>query len=201
MFVAVGIVGAVALVVTLATLISVTQALGARAGSVNEPAPAASTTPGGSIGGSASPEGQARGVPPRSRGALDQSAAINAHFLDGSARLMSALARADIDSVAVASILRDLASDATFGADLVSRVGAWDKAALVAADLDDLYAAVRSTARSGLAASLTNDGAYRAAAQRMVTVLRRVPTVNKAILDLATTAGLDLPSLARSATP
>ncbi|HEY7522114.1 MAG TPA: hypothetical protein VH720_00470, partial [Candidatus Limnocylindrales bacterium] len=65
----------------------------------------------------------------------------------------------------------------------------------VATDLELLYRDVRASARGGLAASLTNDRAYRAAGQRMLTVLHRIGPLTAGIRTLADSAGLDLPSL------
>jgi hypothetical protein len=196
-----GVTGFVAIAVAAVTLVSVTQALAARASAGEGPGPVA--TPGPSIpaGGPSTGGPTAVLVPLRTRSALDQSVAINTRLLDGSARLHAALARTSLDSVAVAGILRDVASDATFGTGLVPRIAAWSEAETVAAELDDLYSAIRTQARAGLSASLTNERAYRAAAQRMVTVLRRVPVVTTGVRTLVTDAGLVLPSLPELPSP
>jgi hypothetical protein len=193
---ALGVAGTAATLVAAVTLMSVIQALAARAsaGDGLDPVvtPAPSVPAGGPTTGGPRP---AASVSIATRVALDQSVAINVRMLDGAARLRAALGRPTVDSVAVAGILRDLASDATFGTGLVPRIATWSDARDVADELGDLYTAIRTHARAGLSASLTNSRAYRAAAQRMVTVLRRVPTATTNIRTLVTDAGLVLPSL------
>jgi hypothetical protein len=197
-FVALGTTGAIALVLTGATLLSVVQAFAVRGGGTEAaptPAPTSPTRPG--HGGGAT----ANRVPSVVRSALDQAAAINLRLVAATPQLKAALARSNLDGPAVAAILRDLAADATRGADVLGRFGSWSEADDVTVELEALYRDVRATARTGLAAAMTNDRAYRSAAQRMVSVLQRVGPVNQGIRSLATTTGIELPSLPGPETP
>jgi hypothetical protein len=196
-FVALGTIGTIALAMTAVTTISVVQAFASRGSGVDTLPTAAPSTP--IVVPAFVPP--AVGVPFKVRVALDQSIAINVRMAAVTPKLRAELARPNLDSGTVAELLRDLGADATFGADLVTRVDDWSEAGYVAADLDLLYADVRSIAGSGLAASLTNDRAYRTAAQRMVAVLRRIHIVNSGIQTLATSAGITLPSMPRPASP
>jgi hypothetical protein len=192
-FVALGTTGAVAVVLSVITLLSVTQAFTARAGGESAtptPAPASTSRP--------LPGGGPLRVPPNVRAALDQAASTNQRLAAISPGLRSALERGDLDSPAVAAMLRDLAVEATRGADLLGRLSKWSAADPVAVELDSLYRDVRAVARTGLAASVTNDRAYRIAAQRMVNVLRRAAPVNHTIEAVALSYGLELPSLPRT---
>lgn len=197
-FVALGTTGAIAIVLTGVTLLSVVQAFAIRGGGSEAnptPAPTSPTrpTPGGGP--------TANRVPSVVRSALDQAAATNLRLAAATPQLKAALSRSNLDGPLVAAILRDLAADATRGADLLARVGSWSEADAVTAELEALYRDVRATARTGLAASMTNDRAYRAAAQRMVSVLHRVGPVNQGIQTLATTIGFELPSLPGTQSP
>ncbi|HEY7524453.1 MAG TPA: hypothetical protein VH720_12455, partial [Candidatus Limnocylindrales bacterium] len=164
-----GTAGVLAGALTLVTLVSVVQAMGAR-GASNDLRPSAAPSEPGTTS-------NPRPISPISantRSALDQAVTVNRRLAASGGLLRSALARKDLDSFAVAGLLRDLAADATYGADLIARVRAWSDADAVATDLELLYRDVRASARGGLAASLTNDRAYRAAGQRMLTVLHRI---------------------------
>src|SRR4051794_39372540 len=54
-------------------------------------------------------------IPPTSRSALSQAAALNIRLADGARLLRTALDERDLDSATVADILRSLAADASFG--------------------------------------------------------------------------------------
>jgi hypothetical protein len=197
-FVALGTTGTIAVVLTAVTLLSVVQAVSARGG-----ASQASPTPGPSNPTRPAPGGgpTAHRVSSVVRSALDQAAAINLRLVAATPQLKGALSRSNLDSPAVAVILRDLAADATRGADLIARFGSWTEADAVTADLDALYRDVRATARTGLAAALTNDRAYRTAAQRMLSVLHRAGPVTQGIRALAVSSGIQLPSLPGDESP
>jgi hypothetical protein len=132
-------------------------------------------------------------VPSVARSALSQTLTLNARLGEAGENLRSYLEAADLDSVAVASELRDLATNAKFGSELASALGGWDEATGLAGELDQVYAAVSGTARTGLAASMTNDAAYRAAATEMVAVLSRLAVLDGEARGLGAAIGLDLP--------
>jgi hypothetical protein len=185
-----GTAGVLTVALTLVTLLSVVQAMSAR-GTDNDLRPSAA--PSGPTTTAGPPP--ATHVSANARSALDGSVMVNRRLAASGALLRTALVRKDLDSFAVAGLLRDLAADATYGADLIARLRPWTDAGVVASDLERLYLDVRSTARGGLVASLTNDRAYRLAGQRMLTVLHRIGALNAGIRTLADSAGVDLPSL------
>jgi hypothetical protein len=136
-----------------------------------------------------------------SRSALGQAAALNARLTAASSTLRLALRDKDLDSASVADQLRSLAADAAFGDDLASRLGAWDQAYALSLDLSNLYGSIRSTAREGLAASITNDPAYRASAQKMLAVLAGIAPLDKRLRDLALSVDIRLPGSSPSESP
>jgi hypothetical protein len=155
--------------------------------------PGASHVPGSSNAPGVRPSGAVPSIAPASRAALGQLAALDARLTSVAAPLRIALRDKDLDSAAVADLLRSLAADAAFGDDLASRLGTWDQAYALSLDLSNQYGSIRSTAREGLAASITNDPAYRATAQKMIAVLAGVPPLDKRLRALAETANVPLP--------
>jgi hypothetical protein len=136
-----------------------------------------------------------------SRSALGQVAALDTRLAAAASSLRLALQEKDLDSASVADQLRSLAADAAFGEDLASRLGAWDQAYALSLDLANLYGAVRSTAREGLAASIQNDPAYRASAQKMLAVLAGIPALDKRLRELALMVDVRLPGSSPSESP
>jgi hypothetical protein len=166
----------------------------AAAGALSAPrgTPSASLLPGGSapvvVGQTPTPT-----IPAVSRSALGQAAALNTRLAGASAALRLALRDKDLDSASVADQLRSLAADAAFGEDLASRLGAWDQGYALSLDLSNLYGSIRSTAREGLAASIQNDPAYRASAQKMLAVLNGIAPLDRRLRDLAVAVDIRLP--------
>lgn len=132
-------------------------------------------------------------IPPIARSALGQTAVLNNRLDEGAVALRAALKDRDLDSAAVADTLRSLAADASFGEGLAPRLGTWDQATDVAVELGSLYSTVRGTAVDGLNASLSNDPAYRTAAQRMLVVLSGVEPLDLRVRTLAAIVGVTMP--------
>lgn len=131
-------------------------------------------------------------IPAAAVWALGQSAVINARLTEPMQVLQAAAIAGTVDTGAVASALRSIASDTTSGADLSARLGAWPAAAGVAADLRVFYADARTAALAGLGAALSNQPAYRQAARELVAILGSLGTLDARSRDLATTAGITL---------
>jgi hypothetical protein len=163
--------------------------------------PTASHAPGASAPVIAVPPTPAPTVPAVSRSALGQAAALDARLASAISTLRLALRDKDLDSAAVADQLRSLAADAAFGDDLASRLGMWDQAYALSLDLSNLYGSIRSTAREGLAASIQNDPAYRASAQKMLAVLAGIAPLDKRLRDLAMSVDIRLPGASPSDAP
>ena len=140
-------------------------------------------------------------IPPISRSALGQTGVLDGRLAEGAASLRKELVAKDLDSAAVADILRSLAADASFGEGLAPRLGTWDHATTVSAALGTLYTSVRGTAVEGLNASIQNDPAYRTAAQRMLVVLSGVAPLDAEVRALAAVAGVDMPAPRSGASP
>lgn len=104
--------------------------------------------------------------------ALEQVEVVNGRLAEAGSELAGLLASSGVDAVALATALRGIAADATVASDFVPRIAPWTPAAPLADDLAAFYGQIRSVARQGLAASLTNEAAYRDAARQMVAVLR-----------------------------
>lgn len=170
----------------------------AAAGALLQPAdPAASpiVRASGGIPPSAVPSGPVEAtIPPIARSALGQTAVLNNRLGEGAVALRAALKERDLDSAAVADTLRSLAADASFGEGLAPRLGSWDQATEVALGLGSLYSTVRGTAVDGLNASISNDPAYRTAAQRMLVVLSGVGPLDARVRTLAAVVGVTMPA-------
>lgn len=133
-------------------------------------------------------------IPVVASSALRLSVTVDDRLSAASDTLRSQLHAASFDAASAAAILREIAADAAYGSDLVRRLDGWAAAAEVRAQLRDLYAAVRATAREGLSASLTSDVAYRTAAQQMLDLLAGLPATRAAIDSLAAANGIVLPT-------
>jgi hypothetical protein len=164
------------------------------------PGPVASLAPGASAPAVVIVPTPAPTIGAVSRSALGQAAALDARLAAAASTLRLALRDKDLDSASVADQLRSLAADAAFGDDLASRLGAWDQAYALSLDLSNLYGSIRSAAREGLAASITNDPAYRASAQKMLAVLGGIAPLDKRLRDLALTVDIRLPGSSPSDT-
>ena len=140
-------------------------------------------------------------IPAVSRSAVGQASALDARLAGAASGLRLALRDKDLDSASVADQLRSLAADAAFGEDLASRLGTWDQAYALSLDLANLYGSIRSTAREGLAASIQNDPAYRASAQKMLAVLPGITPLDKRLQDLAVSVDIRLPGASPSDAP
>lgn len=158
--------------------------LGAAAPLVTDPIASAPTTVDGPI-----PPGA---VPPAAVWSLTQTAEINARIAAATPVLTKAAIANTVDTAAVAAALRAIVSDTASGADLSARLGAWTAASGLSADLGQFYADARATARSGLTASLSNDAAYRRAAQEMLAILESLGTLDARSRTLAEAAGVTL---------
>lgn len=139
------------------------------------------------------------GATPIARSALGQVGALHARMVTGAALLETSLAKSPIDVTDVAKVLRSLAADAAYGSDLAPRVGAWDDAEVLSAQLVQFYDLVRQTARDGLSASLTDGEAYRGAGQAMLGVLTGITVVDAEARALAEKADVEMPPLVQPA--
>jgi hypothetical protein len=148
-----------------------------------------------STGGSGVLPTAAPSVAPIAISALRQSASVNGRLADDAAELRSLAAEPTTDAPRIAQALRNLAAEAVFGLNVVTRLDGWDRAEPVAGDLKSLYGDIRLTAREGLSASLHNGPAYHAAAAEMLLVLAGLTDVDATSRDLAQTVGVELPDV------
>ncbi len=131
-------------------------------------------------------------IPAAAVWSLTQTAIISARLADAGAALGAAVSLGDTDAAAIATALRTISSDAASGVDLAARLGAWPSANGLAADLHAFYAEARTIARAGLAASVSNEPAYRDAAIRMIGILGSLGTLDERSRSLADSAGVTL---------
>ncbi len=97
------------------------------------------------------------------------------------------------DPVAIATILRTIASDSAWGIDVVGRLGEWPAAAALQGTLREYYTAVAATARDGLSATISSASAYRTAAKRMLAIAGRLVELRTSSVDLAVANGISVP--------
>lgn len=134
-------------------------------------------------------------VPAAALTALRRSTSVNQRLLVDADLLAKALAARDPSPVDIAPLLRNLASTASFGDGMATTVGTWDKAADLSVALSSFYTSIDRTAQDALAASITNDRAYRLAGTRMLAILDRLADLDTHIRALASTVDLELPPL------
>ncbi len=146
-----------------------------------------------SAGGPAVTQPPGPSVPAMARSALGQAAELHVRLATAGDSLQAFLRADDLDASAVARVLRSLASDATYGASLGPRIASWPDAKAHSDELIAFYGSVRQTAREGLRASVTNEAAYRAAGEEMVTLLAGLGPVDDRTRALAADAGVDVP--------
>lgn len=128
---------------------------------------------------------------PAAAWSLGQTAEVNAR-LAAMTPVLAAAAAGSVDTAAVVAALRAIVSDSASGADLSERLGAWPAASGLSADLGQFYADARAAAKRGLAASMSNTAAYRAAAIEVLGILGSLSALDARSRALAETAGIAL---------
>lgn len=130
--------------------------------------------------------------PGLTRSALVEAAAIHTRLATSSASLAAAVGSGPFDTLTVSGILRATSGDAVIGLQLAPVIGAWSGGETLSADLRTFYLAVQATAAEGLSASIRNDTAYRAAAEKMIALLGALDAVDAQLRDVADGAGVSL---------
>lgn len=129
---------------------------------------------------------------------LMQAAAVNVKLAEASNLLRQQLDASKLSPEDTAAILRSIASNAQFGAELAPRIGTWDAANDLSLDLATFYESVRETARDGLGISLTSNSGYRQAATDMIRTLRQLRSLQAAATELGGSANIPVPALPRT---
>lgn len=125
--------------------------------------------------------------------ALSGTAVVNGRISVDADTLSKTLARSKATTIEMARALRSLAADAALGIDLAGRLTPWTQAAQVQNGLDDFYRAMAQAARTGLRASLNDNGAYRKAGADMLKVLATMGEIDSLSRALAGAIDLELP--------
>lgn len=154
-------------------------------------APAAGKTDPSATAPAATPSASVVVVTAPARSALRQTAVVNDRLAQGGVDLDAALAASSFDPAATATVIRVIASEAATGADQLARLATWPRAAALASDLRAFYDELRTTARSGLANSITNSPAYRTTAEALRTTLGRLPDLDARLAVLLEVAALE----------
>jgi hypothetical protein len=134
-------------------------------------------------------------VPPVARSALAQAGSLHVRLASAADSLRVELAARNLDTTEIARSFRTIASTASTGSEVAGRLVVWDDAASLSVQLSSFYGELRDTARSGLAASLQNEPAYRAAAEDMLSVLEELGPLDAQARVLALGADVVLPPL------
>ena len=135
-------------------------------------------------------------VPPAALSALRQATMVNQRLLADAQLLSDAMAADSPSAAEIAPLLRNLSSTAAFGDRLATTVATWDDGVTVSKDLAAFYGSIDRIATDGLASSLSNDPAYRAAGRRMLVALDGLTDLDAASRTLAATVDVELPPLA-----
>ena len=190
--------GILALGVVLGLLIGGVTTAVAITLSLREPAPVVAAAP--SVAPSVAPASATPsflavdpGAPVAAVSALSGTVVVNGRITVDAETLRDTLSRSKATTIEIARALRSLAADAALGIDLAARLTPWTDAAQTQTHLNDFYRAMAEAARSGLRASLNDNGAYRKAGADMRTVLKTMGTVDAESRTLAETIGLELP--------
>jgi hypothetical protein len=157
------------------------------------PTPTASVTPSSSLI-APTPEPPPE-VPPIARSALAQAGSLHVRLAGAADALEMALTAREADTNEISRSFRTIASTAATGIEVAGRLEVWDDAASLSADLASFYSELRETARAGLANSLQNEPAYRAAAEDMLAVLAELESLDARARALAIEAEIVLPPL------
>jgi hypothetical protein len=147
--------------------------------------PVASVAPGG---------GPASAIPATAQAALRQAIAMNGRLAATTVSLAAALEADQLDTHAIATLLRSVTADAAVGATASTRLESWDGAATLGPALADAYGRIRAVARDGLAARLSNEPAYRAAADAMLEELAALAGLDASARALAADADIEVPA-------
>jgi hypothetical protein len=132
-------------------------------------------------------------VPAITRSALTQAAAVDERLATSASALAAALAADSFDTFAVSQVLRATSADAVMGLQLTPHVAAWSGGTALAGELRSFYLAIQESAAEGLSASIRNEKAYRAAAEKMVALLGGLDELDASLRDVAGRADVTLP--------
>jgi hypothetical protein len=133
-------------------------------------------------------------IPALSASALSQALVLDARLSASAKDFKSALNAKRFDAPRVSQLLRNASADSVIGLQLAQGLNSWSGGTAVAGQLSTFYGAVQSTAGNGLGASIGNEAAYRRAASAMVALLRELGAIDGQARELATSAGISLPS-------
>jgi hypothetical protein len=141
------------------------------------------------------------GIPPLTESAMTQVIATNGRLAADRSALRAALAAPGFDPSAVAQILRSISAETIVGQQVADHLTGWSGSSAVGAQVETFYGSVHDAAANGLVASVRNQAAYRSAASAMIRLLDGLPAINAAVRDVATSAGLDLPTASTAPAP
>lgn len=177
----------------LVTPRTVAEPVAAAAGST-DPGLAGSTASGtgASPTGAPGPVATIAPVPRDAANALRQVLAIDARLGATAVDLRRILAAKPFDAVGAARSLRDVAADASVGAQYPPGLAAWPAAASVENATAGFYDGVLTIARGGLSFSVADAAAYKSATVAMIVRFRALGSIDAAARSLATTAGIEL---------
>ena len=179
--------------VIVGVTLAVVLAFAGRPAQASTNAPAASVAPGD---GSASfdPSLVSGPVPSTAATALRLSVTIEDRLAASADTLRNQVKGKSVNVPAVATTIRQIAADATWGSDVVDRLDGWPAAAPLRAQLDAFYTSVRQVARDSLAVSINDGTKYKANAKRMVKLLGSIAGTRTAMEALAAANRLTIPA-------
>jgi hypothetical protein len=136
-------------------------------------------------------------APQAVKASLVQASVVNERLALSSAALKNAI-NSKASAADIALILRKMSADSTYGGQVVARLARWPGTVAVADRLTALYAAIVTTADSGLGHALTDQKGYRSAGSAMLKTLRALPAVAAATAEAAATYGVAVPGSTHS---
>lgn len=131
-------------------------------------------------------------VPVAAVNALAQTSGLNARLTLYQVDLTAAIKPSKPRGADVARVLRAISADATSAAAAVSALTSWPEGRLLAFNLEDFYADVRSATNSALKVSLTNSSGYKKSGQKVAALLDRIPQLQATAKAIAEAHGVDI---------
>lgn len=132
-------------------------------------------------------------VPALTRSALLQATAVDARLATSSAALAGALASSKFDTYRVAELLRGMSADAVVGLQLSSHIATWSGGKELSGAMTAFYTSIQTTASEALSITIRNAKAYRAAGNRMISVIGGLAALDAQVRNVAAQAGVVIP--------
>ncbi len=132
-------------------------------------------------------------VPAGAASSLRLNVTIADRLTASAATLRSEYRAKSFNTSAAITTIRQIAADATWGSDVVDRLGGWPAADPIRTQLKAFYGQIRQTAHDALTISVNDGAKYKSYAKRMLSLLASVANNRKSLAALAAANGISIP--------